>query len=353
MAMACVLFGNSYFQTNNPIAKGRALSSIPYGGRYRNIDFILSSLVEAKVSNIVVTVISDYSSLRDHIGSGKDWDSGFTSTKISNKIEALHNLKKYLEDLTEEYIILSDCNYIMTFDFEEMLEQHIKNEAFITAYYKMDVATEEENISLAVNDEGRITNAKIVKPSKNKIKSLINTFIMSTKDLIEQVDIAISKRWESFELDVVLRNIDKKKVFGFLHEGYSRSIYSVYDFYRANKEILNYEVRKNLFEGEVPIITKVKDSIPTKYGAENKVRNSLIADGCTIDGEVINSVIFRGAKIGKGAKLKDCIIMQNSIIEEGANLTCVICDKNTEVSTGSNLVGQEDYPFYIEKNAKV
>ena len=125
-------------------------------------------------------------------------------------------------------------------------------------------------------------------------------------------------------------------------------------YYQNNIKLLNSEVREQLFEQrDHGIYTKVRDSAPTKYGNNVYVENSFIADGCEIEGQVINSVLFRGVKVGPGAVVKDSILMQDTIVGSNANLTAVITDKNVIVSDRVNLMGCEQIPYYIGKNSRI
>ena len=126
------------------------------------------------------------------------------------------------------------------------------------------------------------------------------------------------------------------------------------DYYTCNLELLDSAVRKQLFNvpGR-PVLTKVRNSPPTKYAESAVVKNSLIADGCMIEGRVENSVIFRGVKIGKDTVVRNSILMQDTFTGEKVSLNCVITDKNVVIRDGRVLSGCEEVPFYLAKMMQV
>ena len=115
----------------------------------------------------------------------------------------------------------------------------------------------------------------------------------------------------------------------------------------------NALIRNSLFDAESPIYTKTGDNAPVKYGLETVVKNSTIADGCMIEGTVENSVLFRGVKVGKGAVVKNCVLMQGTVVGERCNLESVVTDKEVEISEEKVLTGSPEYPLYLGKKAKI
>jgi glucose-1-phosphate adenylyltransferase len=118
-------------------------------------------------------------------------------------------------------------------------------------------------------------------------------------------------------------------------------------------DLLKPEVRTDLFAPERPIRTKDRSNPSTYYAPESKCLNSLVADGCIIEGEVENSILFRGVRVGKGAVIKNCILMQGSVIGDEAQLHYIIADKDVQIGSHRTLMGHENYPLVIAKGSTV
>ena len=128
---------------------------------------------------------------------------------------------------------------------------------------------------------------------------------------------------------------------------------SLQNYYRLSMSILKKEVRNNFFDPTRPVLTRVRDEVPVHYGENAVVKNSLIADGCIIEGSVENCVLFRKVKVAKGAHLKDCIIMEGCEIGENTSLRCVIADRRCKIGVKRMLAGQQSYPVVIEKESVI
>jgi len=366
MKETCVLFADSYTTQPNPISANRTLASIPFGGRYRLIDFVLSSLVNAKISNIGIVTKNNYASLVDHLGGGKDWDlsrkngglmiltpfarTNDQSGRIENRISALVSIYEFLSHAPSEEIIICSCNYVTNIDFDSFLEFHRAKNADISIIYKKS-ASQNPHISVSANADGKITSAKYNSEVSGENNILLGFYIFNKNVLLNLIHHASIDSSDNLERDFILRNIDELNIYGYHHKGYLSQIYSVIDYYKASMDILDEKIRRELFYGETRILTKAKDSAPTLYKPGNHVENSLVADGCIIEGEVINSIIFRGVKVGKGTKIVNSIIMQYTSIDEDASLNCVISDKNVTIGQGRVLSGHETYPLVIMKGS--
>ena len=366
----CILFSESYTATPNELAEERTLATVPFGGRYRLIDFVLSSLVAAKVSNIGILTKEHYGSLMDHLGSGKDWDLGrrngglkiltpfakaeTAATRDRSKIDALLSCRTYLEENAEEYVILADTNVVMNIDFRAMVEYHVEKDADITLLYQNRNNPTYNGMVVDCDRNGRVIDAFYSAGQTHETQStLLKVFIFKKSLLLSLLDRAYTFGWADFDRDSITKNINKLNIFGYEHTGYCAVINTVADYYEASMELVNTQVRHELFESDIPILTRVKNSPPAVYGFNGKARNSLIADGCIIDGEVNNCIIFRDVEVKKGAVLNNCIIIQGSVIGENAQLNCVITDKNVTVQEGHVLSGYPTYPFVISKGETV
>jgi len=356
------------------LTMNRAVAALPVAGRYRMIDFTLSNLVNSNVRNVGVIAQKNYHSLMDHLGSGKEWDLHTRNNGLfilppfltrenggeyTGLIEALRANFDYLRRSRQQYVIVTNSNYVCNASFEPMIQQHIKSEADITLMYvKLDPTTTEFSSSSANNhsylklaDDGIVEEIEVNPNAAAYNNFFADAFIVKRTLLIHLIDQASARGAKDFESDVLRPYILSRshKVMGYEFKGYYRRVETIKGFFKFNMDLLKKEVRKELFSTN-PVFTKTRDDAPAIYRSGAEVKNSLVADGCVIEGSVENCVLFRGVHVGKGAKLKDCIIMQDSYIEDGVEMENVILDKAVTVRARGRLIGQIQYPIVIGKN---
>ena len=362
--------------TNNdripPITDIRANSALPVAGRYRIIDFVLSNMANAGITNIGVATESNYSSLMDHIRSGSPWDldrknwglnilppslEKMTYGAIKGNIDMLAGIQDFIQRSPQTYVILSLGNNIYNIDFEDVIEKHIESQADVTTIYTDMTGADERELSrftmLELNDDKRVVDIEVQPYYPKTSTAGMDVYVME-KALLESIIDECSARGDSdFVKDALVKKIDGLHIYGYEFKGYTEKLDSLKAYYRANMDFLKKEVRDELFNPARPIYTKTKDQSPTKYGADADVKNSFVSDGCVIEGTVINSVLSRGVKVMKGSVVKNSIIMQDSVIEENVELSHVVFDKEVCVTKGRKLIGQESYPLCIAKGTQI
>lgn len=366
-----IIFADAYSHKASELVNKRTLASIPFGGRFRLVDFVLSSLVNAGVKNVALIPKRNYASLADHLGDGKYWDlhhrnsglkilSPFFRADNNNevfmargKLDALRSVLPYVESLKEEYIVISNGNLIANIDFESAFKFHIESGADITTVYANSSSCSAQNLELTLNDDGRITDIVYGDGNGDKKNISLNIYIMKRELLIDIIGYADAHDLYSFDKYALINNTQTLKIMGYFHESYAQIIYSTQDYYKASMDLLSQENRTDIFNSKRPVMTRVKDSVPTLYQYNAKISNSLIADGCKIDGTVKNSIIFRNVTVEPGAVIENCVIMQNTVVGRDSKLRCAILDKDTSVSEGKQLCGDTEYPFVLAKNAKI
>ncbi len=369
---ACgIIFSNIHDDNVPELARIRTLGSIPFGGRYRLIDFPLSNMVNSGIDTVGIITKSNYQSLMDHVGSGKDWDLARkdggviilppygdteSSTLYTSRLEALKGITSFLFRADEEYVVMTDCDTICRINYNEVIEYHIRNRADITLVYKEIVKgdfNDNNSNTFSLNSEGRIIDVKF-KPDENEEVSNVftNVFVMKKSLLQNIVMESISHNKHHFMADIIASNLEGMKVMGYKHEGFFAGITSLQKYYESNLKMLDKDIRHEVF-GDRSVLTKITDSAPTKYGKGAIVKNSMIADGCIIEGEVENSIIFRNVKVARGTVVKNSIIMQNTVIGENCSINCIIADKNVSVHDRKVLSGSENHPFYIGKGIMI
>ncbi len=348
----------------------RSLAAVPFGGRYRMIDFILSSMVNSKIINVGITTPYHYQSLTDHLGTGKAWDldrknNGLfilppkehrdLSRKMTGGVDIIYDVNQYLERSRQKYAFVADCNTICNMDFDEVLQYHIENEADITLVYHREETIDPDHLKrqilLDVGENGVVQDMHVY-PAKQKTNlSYMHRFLIGRELLMDLVDDAKAHGRHSLSKDVFLSNLHRLKICAYEYKGSPLKVDDIKTFFDANLRLLQHEVREELFglQSGMPVYTRVQDTIPTKYGKNAEVSNAIIADGCVIEGTVKNCVLFRGVHIAKGASAENCIIMQNSCIRENCMTANVIFDKGVVLRSGKKLVGQETYPMVIGK----
>ena len=364
-----LIFANTDDDVISEVTGVRSMASVPFGGAYRLVDFVLSNMVNAGVTKVGVVTNNNYQSLMDHIGTGKNWDLSrkndgiyflppFNAEAVENynasRIGALKNILHFLEKSNKEYVFMTDCTYVANLDLNEIFEYHEKSGCDMTQLYMHGrTPAIKDNPVLDKIEDGKITKMSLG-TGEGKTTDFALKAIIIKKSLLESlVSVSYAKGLVSFEKDILMKNLKKYNVGAYEVKGFCKVIDSLAGYFDANFSLLDSKNYRELFNRERPVYTKVYDDMPTVYAPECDVKNSLIADGCIIDGEVENCVLFRGVKIAKGAKVRNCVIMQDTVIGENSRLDYVVADKNVEIEANRTLMGYQTYPVFIAKESKV
>ncbi|MCL1831282.1 MAG: glucose-1-phosphate adenylyltransferase subunit GlgD [Oscillospiraceae bacterium] len=392
VSAAGIIFANMHDSTITDLTKIRTTGSVPFGGRYRLIDFPLSNMVNSGISSVGVITKSNYQSLLDHLGSGDEWDlsrktgglfllppygraadSYAAGGLYRGRLEALANVIRFIERVSDDYVVMCDCDVVANVDFKKILKAHIQKGADITAVYGRGSYTHDTlktKTVLNVNQDGLVYDV-LIRPRFEKLNKLgggeasgdehscveanvsLNMFVMSKEFLLNMVKESASRNLYNFEIDVIQHRCKELKIIGYQYDGVYSQIDSIMSYHKANMALMDFAKRADVFNSERPIYTKIRDEAPAKYGLEACVTNSLIADGCIIEGSVENCVLFRGVKVGKHAVVRNSIIMQDAEIGEKCEMNYVIADKDVTLGSYRTLEGTENYPVFVDKGAKV
>jgi glucose-1-phosphate adenylyltransferase len=351
------------------ITRHRPLAGIPFGGRYRLIDFTLSNMVNSGIYNVGILAQTKYRSLLAHLRSGKEWDLARKQDGLfilppaetpkpgilKGDIENFHSHLDYIQKSKQKYVIISGSSLICNINYREAFRYHQEMQADITVLYKELADTEKfsQDIVLDIGDDGRVFGMKPYSNTMTKANVFMGMYIMEKKLLGQLIAECIMCGGRDLIRDGLAKNIGGLKIYGYRYDGYVARIHSLQSYYRHSMALLNPDIWRELFFKPGVIYTKVKDGPPVKYKESAEVQNSLVANGCVIEGTVENSILFRAVKVAKGAHIKNCIIMQQSEIGENALLENIICDIDVRIARGKRLIGENSYPVVLTKGAVV
>ncbi len=363
-----IIYSNVYDDHLTELTSIRTMGSVPFAGRYRLIDFVLSGMVNCGITQVGISTKSNYQSLMDHLGSGQAWDlsrkrDGMTilppfnlsdSGVYESRLEALHGMLGYIQKAGKDYVILADCNAVCNINYGDLLDFHQESGADITIAYKRGVAPKLKNIMTFDLEENKITKVTVDQHPEEACNYALNIIVMSRVLLERLINAAAGAGAikESFEQEAIAKNIGKLDIRGYKVDTYAKTIDSLQSYYDISMQLLTGEFR-DLFSNENPIYTKVRDDMPAIYGICSKASTSLVADGCIIKGKVENCILSRGVYIAEGAVVRNSIIMQDSYVSSGATINCAILDKDVVIKPNRELSGAETYPLYIGKNTTV
>ena len=367
-----IIFPNSYDNLVPELVTERLMASIPFASRYRMVDFILSSMVNCGIGNVSIIVRKNYHSLMDHLGSGREWDltrkngglnivPPFAEKGVAvynGRVEALASIIAFLKSQKEKYVVMSDANIAVNFDFKALIDAHIESGADVTVAYKeepipagmMDSPTVSKDLYYTLGiEDGRVKKIYINSKEPGVQNLSMNIYVIDREFLIDQISTAFVRGYVYFERDILAPQISELNVQAFKFDGYVARISDMKSYFDENMKLLDDENLDGLFAGN-SIYTKIRDDNPTRYINGASAKNIMAADGCVIEGEVEDSILFRGVKIAKGAKVKNCVLMQGTVIEAGADIEYVITDKNVTITADKELKGTDSFPVYVAKH---
>lgn len=365
-----LIFSNMHDSTIEDLTKTRTMGSVLFGGRYRLIDFPLSNMVNSGISEVGVITKSNYQSLLDHLGSGREWDlsrkkgglhllppfGNVASGMYRGRLEALAGAMGFLKASPAEYVVMADCDVVTNMDFRPIIDAHIEKKADITICCNRGIYSVEQarfSTVLGVDEGNRVFDVLINPEISGACTMSLNMFVVRKDFLMELIQQSSCRSLYSFERDIIQAKVRDLNIYAYQYDGYFNRINCMKSYYDANLSLINPENSRRLFLSKAPIYTKVRDNAPCKYGIYASVKNSFIADGCIIEGEVENSVIFRGVKVEKGAKVKNSIIMQDTVIGLKSDINYIITDKNVTIGNYRVLNGSQVYPLFVGKGASL
>ena len=352
------------------LTEKRTMASLPFGGRYRQVDFALSNLTCAGIRHIGIITRHNYQSLMHHIGSGEEWGlelgegalefltpyAQSVTDSYRGKLESLASAMDFLEYGNEDYVVIIDSAILSNVDLNKIVAAHAASGKDITVVAKAGICNGTKKVDLAVKlEKGQIADMAVDYAAPKDYLASMDIFVMGKKWLIEQVKECVARNLYHMDRNLVMggwsRGVVSVNVYEY--EGVAQFNESVDEYYANTLALLDAEVRHDLFGANHPVFTKVRDRVPCYYGEEAELDDCLIADGCVLEGKVEDSVLFRQVSIGEGAEVENCIIMNDCVIGAGAKLKNVILDKEVTVTPGAKLYGTKGHPIVIKKGETV
>ena len=353
----------------------RTSGSIPFGGRYRQVDWALSNMSCAGIRHIGIISRHSYQSLMHHIGDGEEWgleleEGGMefltpyasnVSDKYRGKLGSVYSAMDFLEFSEEaeddDLVIMSDSAILANVDLSDVVRSHVESGKQITVVTKAGIANGEKTLDLALklDDKGEVMDMVVDFAAESDYVASMDIFVINKKNLIKWVKEMVARDKYHMDRDLVMGGWNRGQLAINVYQFQGTALFneSVEEYFNNSLALINKEIRHDIFHGNHPVYTKVRDRVPTYYGEDCDIENCLIADGCMLDGEVENSVLFRQVTVEKGAEVENCIIMNDAVIGEGAELKYVILDKNVTVTPGAKLIGTKKNPIIVKRGETV
>jgi len=365
-AMGLILADNNKISLGE-LSKPRALAAVPFGGRYRIIDYMLSNMVNTGIKSVGILTLNKYKSLMDHLGTGASWD-------LDRKNFGLHILPPYVNSeniATEEadelaglidfirsnrsmYVVIGNSNMILNTTFNDFIEKHEQSGADASIMYNRDgTKYGVPNFILDVDRKGYVKDMLQNPDKTSSNRCSLGVIVLRRELLIDLISEMIARGERNFGVHTLVKKYDLIRIRAYEYKGLVLRINNIQGYFNSSMLLLDDQIRADLFWNGMPIYTKVKDEAPTLYFENSKVSNAIVSDGCRIMGTVQDSMLFRGVTVSRNSTIKNCVIMQDVHISENCELENVILDKNAVIRPGIKLVGHRDYPVVIGKGAIV
>ena len=364
-----IIFAND--ATLGELTNKRTMASLPFGGRYRQVDFALSNLSSAGIRHVGIISRHNYQSLMNHIGDGEEWGleleqggleflTPYATSVTDNyrgKLESLHTAMDSLRYPVDDYVVMIDSAVLSNIDLNKVIAAHVASGKDVTVVTKAGIANGVKQLDLALklDEKGEVADMAVDYVAPADYVASMDIFVMNKKFLLDKTEELIARNYYHMDRDLVLGGWQKGEVSVNVYPFDGVALYneSVAEYFANSLALINKEVRADLFGANHPVYTKVRDRVPSYYGEGCEIENCLVADGCMLEGEAEHSVLFRQVTICKDAEVENCVIMNDSVVGEGAELKYVILDKEVTVRPGAKLIGTPNAPIIIKRGDTV
>ena len=370
MNVTGIIFAND--GTVSSLTEKRTMASLPFGGRYRQVDFALSNLACAGIHRVGIVTRHSYQSLMNHVGSGEEWGlemeeggleylTPYSSSKVSDyrgKLESLSSAMTFLNyGNDDDLMVMIDSAILSNIDLTKVIRSHVESGKDITLVTKSGIANGSKVLDLGVklDDKGQILDMVVDYAAPADYEASMDIFVLSKGWLVQQVKEHIAHNLYHMDRDLVMglwqKNALSLNIYQF--DGLAMFNESLEEYFQNSLSLTDKQVRDDLFGGNHPVYTKVRDRVPTYYGEDCKIENCSVADGCMLGGSVKNSVLFRQVTVYPTAQIDSCVIMNDTVVHENCQLKYVILDKDVVVRPGTKLMGTPSNPVIIGRGEVV
>ena len=349
------------------LCRHRPVYMLPFGGRYRLVDFTISNMVNNGIKSVAIYTGKKMRSTMDHIGNGNPWDLNrrfnglFMFPPIlendyglyTGDIHQFHSTETFFKHAKEKYIFICNPDILAKVDLSDAFKTFMDTDADFTLIYKKQTDPDGDFIrkdKMIIDEEGNLKSMGLNLGTESEFNLFLEMGFVKKDIFLKLVRQSIERGDTNYLRDAMLQNVGEYKMNTYEFKGHVENISNLKNYYDANLNLLKDEIANELFHENGLVYTKSKDEPSTWYGKSSRVQNSIIANGCIIDGNVENSIIFRGVKIGKDAIIKNSIVMQKGIIENDSIIVNSILDKYTTVEAHARIAGSSTMPYVVEKN---
>lgn len=362
-----LLFPNTHDDALRELTAERALGSVPFGGRYRLIDFALSGMAHAGIDKIGIITKRNDLSLMEHIGSGKAFGLSRKTEGLfylsphdvpdslyEGRIAALHSLDDFLESRLASIVVMADCHIAGNVPYKALIESHVDSGADVTIAYRDGACPAlPDNLLLDLDEDGTVTSLRLGVTPEGPHPCGVGIVVIR-KDLLRKlVADAAAENFMHFDRDILLQQLQTLRVRGFEIPASTPIISSPETYFEASMSLLNDERRATVLPLQNPVYTINRDVCPAIYGLNSCVSASLVADGSFVDGTVKNSILFRDVRVEKGATVENSILMQGTVVKAGAHVSHAVLDKDVVLSEGKSLAGLAEFPLFVKKGKHI
>ena len=368
------VFGIINFAGNNvqvsTMQSFRPVAAFSFLGRYRIIDFPVSNMSNSGIDTIQVYARLKPRSLVEHLGTGRHYNINskrgslnvlFAESEDANDIyntdiaAYIANLD-VIEHMDQEYVVIAPSYMICNVNYRPYLKEHIKSGADITLMYHATKLAQTKYLNcqcLNLNRQQGVLSYERNRGSVAERNIFMDTYVMKTELFLKLVKEASALSSMYTLADIVNKACSELDVRAYAYEGFLAAITDFPSYYRSNIDLIDLKNAKKLFSDDWPIYTRTNDSCPTQYFAGSSVKNSVISNGCLIEGTVENSIIGRGCTVKKGAVIKNSVVNSDVIIGEDTHVENMVVDKYAQLLVGKEIVAPAEKPGYVKRGDRL
>lgn len=364
-AFGIVNFAGNHIRVDG-LQEYRPVGACSFLGRYRIIDFPISNMSNSGIDNIQVYIRRKPRSLTEHLGTGRHYninskrgklhilfsENGMENDIYNNDIAAYMENIECIENNHFPYVVIAPSYMVYVMDYSELLREHVDSGADITLLYHSVDNAKESYLSCSFLNLNRQKGVLSIEANRGSAKSrniFMDTYVMKKELFLELIHKAHKLSSMYTLADIVSQECEELDIRGVSHRGFFASITDFSSYYNANISLIDFKTARTLFTDEWPIYTRTNDSCPTQYFDTADVKNSVVSNGCLIEGAIENSIIGRGCEIKQGAVVKNCVVLPGAVIGQDVHAENLVIDKHARLIHVKEVVAEKEHPGYIRR----